>query len=197
MSRTRVLLIAVVALVAVAAFAPAAGAGVAADEPVSIDVLFTQPEPMFDEFGELVSPPNGVFSMSGAGAVCDGGLFYDQFIGDVEVSDDLLTVHDFKVFTCDTGETFTLEFWVTFVLPAFEMIESSWTVSASNVAGLTGLGTITERTFPSEVWGGVFGTFDCKKGGWRTLTDMFGTPFKNQGDCVSYLATNGRNLADG
>jgi Tyrosine-protein kinase ephrin type A/B receptor-like len=37
----------------------------------------------------------------------------------------------------------------------------------------------------------------CKKGGWRLLTDATGTPFKNQGDCVSYFATNGRNLADG
>ena len=37
----------------------------------------------------------------------------------------------------------------------------------------------------------------CKKGGWRLLTDAGGTPLKNQGDCVSYVATNGRNLADG
>jgi hypothetical protein len=37
----------------------------------------------------------------------------------------------------------------------------------------------------------------CKKGGWRLLTDASGTPFKNQGDCVSYVATNGRNVADG
>ena len=30
---------------------------------------------------------------------------------------------------------------------------------------------------------------DCKKGGWATL----GMGFKNQGDCVSYFATNGKN----
>jgi hypothetical protein len=29
----------------------------------------------------------------------------------------------------------------------------------------------------------------CKKGGWRT----FGSTFKNQGDCVSFVATNGKN----
>jgi hypothetical protein len=29
----------------------------------------------------------------------------------------------------------------------------------------------------------------CKKGGWRT----FGSTFKNQGDCVSFVATKGRN----
>jgi hypothetical protein len=40
-------------------------------------------------------------------------------------------------------------------------------------------------------------TDQCKKDGWRTRTDHFGTPFKNQGDCVSYVVTDGRNLADG
>jgi hypothetical protein len=30
---------------------------------------------------------------------------------------------------------------------------------------------------------------DCKKGGWTS----FGNGFKNQGDCVSFVATGGRN----
>jgi hypothetical protein len=34
-------------------------------------------------------------------------------------------------------------------------------------------------------------------GGWRTLTDAEGRPFKNQGDCVSYVASLGRNPAAG
>lgn len=33
----------------------------------------------------------------------------------------------------------------------------------------------------------------CKKDGWKT----FGTTFKNQGDCVSFVATNGRNQPSG
>lgn len=33
---------------------------------------------------------------------------------------------------------------------------------------------------------------DCKKGGWRTYYTPEGK-FKNQGDCVSWLATNGKN----
>lgn len=37
----------------------------------------------------------------------------------------------------------------------------------------------------------------CKKGGWTLYTDSAGNPFKNQGDCVSYVATEGRNPADG
>jgi choice-of-anchor C domain-containing protein len=35
---------------------------------------------------------------------------------------------------------------------------------------------------------------DCKKGGWRTMIDAEGNGFKNQGDCVSYFATGGKNL---
>ncbi|MES2213287.1 MAG: hypothetical protein V4473_00425 [Patescibacteria group bacterium] len=33
----------------------------------------------------------------------------------------------------------------------------------------------------------------CKKGGWMD----FNGKFKNQGDCVSYVATDGRNAPDG
>jgi len=36
---------------------------------------------------------------------------------------------------------------------------------------------------------------DCKDGGWQQLTDATGTPFKNEGDCVSYVSTQGRNTA--
>ena len=37
----------------------------------------------------------------------------------------------------------------------------------------------------------------CKHGGWQGLTDTNGTLFKNQGDCVSFVATQGTNLAAG
>lgn len=37
----------------------------------------------------------------------------------------------------------------------------------------------------------------CKHGGWQGYADASGRPFKNQGDCVSYVATGGRNGADG
>jgi hypothetical protein len=38
-------------------------------------------------------------------------------------------------------------------------------------------------------------TDQCKKGGWQGLTDSAGTLFKNQGDCVSFVASGGTNLA--
>jgi len=38
---------------------------------------------------------------------------------------------------------------------------------------------------------------DCKKGGWKSFTDDGGRPFANQGDCVSFMATKGKNTAKG
>ncbi len=37
----------------------------------------------------------------------------------------------------------------------------------------------------------------CKNGGWRARTDSQGNSFKNQGDCVSFVATGGKNLGAG
>lgn len=37
----------------------------------------------------------------------------------------------------------------------------------------------------------------CKDGGWRYATDDLGNLFKNQGDCVSYVATKGKNKGAG
>jgi hypothetical protein len=37
----------------------------------------------------------------------------------------------------------------------------------------------------------------CKKDGWKTLQDGSGKSFKNQGDCVSFVATGGKNKANG
>jgi hypothetical protein len=38
---------------------------------------------------------------------------------------------------------------------------------------------------------------ECKNGGWQNLTDDQGHHFKNQGDCVSYSATGGKNKGNG
>ena len=35
---------------------------------------------------------------------------------------------------------------------------------------------------------------ECKNGGWQSMIDNTGNSFKNQGDCVSYFATKGKNL---
>ncbi len=38
---------------------------------------------------------------------------------------------------------------------------------------------------------------DCKNGHWRQMLDTQGHHFKNQGDCVSYFATKGKNVGVG
>ena len=40
-------------------------------------------------------------------------------------------------------------------------------------------------------------TADCKTAGWRGYADAAGHAFKNQGDCVSFVAGAGRNPASG
>ena len=69
-------------------------------------------------------------------------------------------------------------------------------------------GTATTLTFTSTT-AGAFGPAldnvritetlatgaDCKKGGWQTMVDRYGTAFRNQGDCVSFYATGEKNLA--
>jgi hypothetical protein len=37
----------------------------------------------------------------------------------------------------------------------------------------------------------------CRLGGWRFVTDDLGNLFRNQGDCVSYVATKGKNKGAG
>jgi choice-of-anchor C domain-containing protein len=37
---------------------------------------------------------------------------------------------------------------------------------------------------------------DCKKDGWKTMTDSTGASFRNQGDWVSFYATGEKNLAN-
>lgn len=38
---------------------------------------------------------------------------------------------------------------------------------------------------------------DCRNGGWRSVTDGSRRAFRNQGDCVSFVATGGKNGAAG
>ena len=40
-------------------------------------------------------------------------------------------------------------------------------------------------------------TTQCKDSGWKTLVDGKGAAFKNQGDCVSFVATKGKNNGNG
>ena len=58
---------------------------------------------------------------------------------------------------------------------------------SSNPEALDFSATVTFQTVPSE-------KDQCKNGGWQNLVDSEGNSFKNQGDCVSFVATKGKNL---
>ncbi len=62
----------------------------------------------------------------------------------------------------------------------------------------TGTVNIDNISFNNQVVGSPTSSSDmCKSGGWKTMTDNSGNAFKNQGDCVSYFATKGRNPGNG
>jgi len=54
-----------------------------------------------------------------------------------------------------------------------------------------------ETTYDFETFQTVTSKDACKKDGYKTLTDDNGRAFKNQGDCVSFVATKERNAASG
>lgn len=61
----------------------------------------------------------------------------------------------------------------------------SSTSAGSAVPTVTPTSTASPYNVPTEAK-------QCKKGGWKTFVTPDGT-FKNQGDCVSWIATNGKN----
>jgi hypothetical protein len=68
------------------------------------------------------------------------------------------------------------------VVAGFERVQfcgQLWKASAST--GYQVIARVTVANQPTS-------KKQCKKGGWRELTDRNGTPFKNQGQCVSFGA---------
>jgi hypothetical protein len=56
----------------------------------------------------------------------------------------------------------------------------------ANFAGVAGATVGPPSQYPTDV-------DQCKDGGWESYNGMF----KNQGDCVSFVVTDGRNAPDG
>jgi len=57
------------------------------------------------------------------------------------------------------------------------------------VAGLSYLGASTGGSFSEVVINAPLSIAACKLGGWENLSHPDGTPFQNQGDCVSLEAS--------
>lgn len=67
------------------------------------------------------------------------------------------------------------------------VVDSGWFFGATETVVVDNV-QINGTTFTFE------SAQSCKDGGWQSFTSTPG-PFKNQGDCVSYFATGGRNAA--
>lgn len=63
--------------------------------------------------------------------------------------------------------------------------------------GVIGFGQLNVRATVDDANQVVTTADQCKNGGWQTLTDGQGAAFRNQGDCVSFVRTGGKNSASG
>lgn len=121
-----------------------------------------------------LSDPNSTFALGGTIPVLAGDLIGLRISGDV---------------TCysstTTGETFGIAL-------------STTDIGSPIAIDVTGFGQLNVRASVDLASNPVVTTADqCKDGGWQTLTDSLGTPFKNQGDCVSFVRTGGKNSGNG
>lgn len=91
--------------------------------------------------------------------------------------------------TAAVGNTLADMMWVSQTYTFLATSTSSVLTFTSTTAGFYGPAldnvTVTENV-PTVA--------DCKNGGWATMIDTQGNGFKNQGDCVSFFATKGKNL---
>ncbi len=95
-------------------------------------------------------------------------------------------------YTVTSANSNTDMLWATPTAVSFVGTGSPATISfASTSTGACGA-AIDDVTVTETVATGA----QCKKGGWASMHDSAGNAFKNQGDCVSYYATDGRNLGD-
>src|SRR6188768_1069150 len=91
-----------------------------------------------------------------------------------------------------TGSDLTTMVWTP---ETYEFLATSATTTisfASTTAGPFGPAidnVVVTETVPTKD--------ECKNGGWQSMIDNAGNSFKNQGDCVSYFATKGKNLGAG
>jgi choice-of-anchor C domain-containing protein len=89
-----------------------------------------------------------------------------------------------------TGNTVADMMWAPQLPYSFLATSSSTVLSfASTIAGP--FGPALDNVVVTE---NVPTANDCKNGGWATMIDTQGNSFKNQGDCVSFFATKGKNL---
>ena len=122
----------------------------------------------FDLSGNPAGPPTiKTLTVGATGAPTTGYTFDTAAAGN--------TLDDMKW----VSQTYTfLETSASSVLTFTSTTDGFWGPALDNV-------TVTEDAATAT---------DCKDGGWQTMIDSQGNGFKNQGDCVSFFATKGKNL---
>lgn len=156
--------------------------------------------------------PEGAYSLDmnaeGPGTVSQT---FDTTVNDIYVVHFLLAGNPTAASTCPTPvKTLTVSATggtssaFSFDTTGRDYANMGWTES---VYSFTATGSSATLTFASATAGACGPALDaititetiataatCKKGGWQTMFDSVGNKFKNQGDCVSFYATGGRNL---
>jgi choice-of-anchor C domain-containing protein len=93
-----------------------------------------------------------------------------------------------KDFTNTSSTTYADMGWVQMAY-SFVATGSSTTLTfAADPTNTSNCGPALDNVTTTET---AAGGASCKDGGWQTMHDADGAPFKNQGDCVSFYATSG------
>ena len=96
------------------------------------------------------------------------------------------------VYTFDTASAGTTLADMKWAVQTYSFLATSSSTVLSFTSTTVGpFGPALDNVVVSEI---VPTKADCKNGGWATMIDNQGNGFKNQGDCVSYFATGGKNL---
>ena len=84
-----------------------------------------------------------------------------------------------------------------------DLLTMNWTEESYEFLATSATTTLTFRSTTATAYGPAIDNVvvtedvamkdDCKNGGWESMLDTAGNGFKNQGDCVSFFATKGKN----
>ncbi len=139
------------------------------------------------------------FALSGNPSCTPGNVDWVQWVSEPGLKHLRVTaspaVHTQMIYTFDvTGKSYANMGWTqqTFAFTAdsasttltFQNVDNYSCGAAIDNVSISGGGPTAVVPASAE---------NCKKGGWTALTDNLGNKFKNQGDCVSYVATAGKN----
>lgn len=106
--------------------------------------------------------------------------------------------------TLDVGATGAVAASYSYDVSANDLSNMNWTAETYTFLATSASTTLTFASTTSGAFGPAIDDVavtetvpiksDCKDGGWQAMIDNAGNHFKNQGDCVSYFATGGKNL---